>query len=341
MNDSQKTAMHGRVRRQRRRKHLFIFISCLIVIFAGYKVIKGTTGLGKLVYGMIGSDESNINETETSNASGIANMLNTIIPSMNGDYTERQLLEDDYAGGNLVLVNKNNPWSLPDDSTMISIYDGKSGSYYVKDKNVELNTEALAHLNSMMDDYVISTGYTDVNVVSGYRSYADQETLYSSSIDEHGMEHTSRYTAMPGCSEHHTGLALDFALFYVDSGASGDFEGSDESTWILNNCWKYGFVKRYNSEKESITGVADEPWHFRYVGVPHAYYMTQNNLCLEEYLEVLKDTSWDGKHMKIDCPDGNNYEVYYCPGTLIHVPSTDNYTVSGNNSDGFIITVEK
>ena len=327
---------NGRKRTDKHSRRLGIALlltlgACLCIYFAGCSSFSRSTSLRDLISGLTDAGTGASRQTATGRAMAYTPFLDT-------GYAVVQMTEDDLAEGDLVLVNRDNLWSFPQDGSLTSIYDGKTGSYYVKDMNVLLDSGALEHLNAMMDDFKAATGYTDVNVVSGYRSYADQEGLYNDSIAVNGQEHTSRYTAMPGCSEHHTGLAVDFALFYDDTGLSGSFEGSEESRWILENCWKYGFVKRYAAEKESYTGVADEPWHFRYVGLPHAYYMTQNGLCLEEYLELLRGYSWNGGHLRIDVPEAGSYEVYFCSGTKLHVPETGEYTVSGNNSDGFIVS---
>ena len=67
-----------------------------------------------------------------------------------------------------------------------------------------------------------------------------------------------------------------------------DYDGTGDFEWINKNCYKYGFVVRYTEEKQRLTKIQDEPWHFRYVGIPHAYYMTTNNLCLEEYIDLVR-----------------------------------------------------
>ena len=90
--------------------------------------------------------------------------------------------------------------------------------------------------------------------------------------------------AEPGTSEHHLGLAFDVNK----QGASG-FAGTKHSEWLNEHCWEYGFIIRYTKEKEKITGFVAEPWHIRYVGVEHAMYMKEHDLCLEEYVKGLKD----------------------------------------------------
>ena len=104
-------------------------------------------------------------------------------------------------------------------------------------------------------------------------------------------------------------------------------------------------ILRYAADKAEITGIQAEPWHYRYVGEPHATYMKENNLCLEEYLTQLKDYTSDNR-LQIVNWDGEIYEVYYvaadmaADSTYVLVPPDQDYTISGNNSDGFIITVD-
>jgi D-alanyl-D-alanine carboxypeptidase len=112
------------------------------------------------------------------------------------------------------------------------------------------------------------------------------------------------------------------------------------------NAYKYGFVRRFAPNKDAITQITSDRWHYRYVGVPHAYYMTQNDLCLEEYLAALEKCTYGGNHLFVDV-DGKSYEIYYVPAvggatTTIPVPGDPSiYTVSGNNYSGFIVTIER
>ena len=99
----------------------------------------------------------------------------------------------------------------------------------------------------------------------------------------------------------------------------------------------FGFVERYPAGKETVTGIAHEPWHFRYVGVPHAVVMVEENLCLEEYIDYLREYPYDGQHLTVACKTGT-YEIWYCAGTEAYLPEEGEYTVSGNNVDGVVVT---
>lgn len=122
---------------------------------------------------------------------------------------------------------------------------------------------------------------------SGYRSYEAQTGIYKSNLQTYGYEHTNKYVAKPGTSEHQTGLALDITnKAGIKDGLIEEFAHSREGEWIANNCYKYGFVVRYPKDKEDITGYQYEPWHIRYVGKGASEEMHINNQCLEEYLGV-------------------------------------------------------
>ncbi len=122
----------------------------------------------------------------------------------------------------------------------------------------------------------------DLYMVSGYRSYDTQKTIYSPG---------DSYTNQPGASEHQTGLAVDVVNSEVNNGLSTNnlaffadsFNISKEGQWLLNNSWKFGFILRYPKEKVDITGISFESWHFRYVGKDLAKELYDLNETLEEY----------------------------------------------------------
>ena len=94
---------------------------------------------------------------------------------------------------------------------------------------------------------------------------------------EEAEKKARQVVALPGTSEHQLGLALDLIGEYGDNEATW--------AWLKDNCWRYGFILRYPADKTEITGISNEPWHFRYVGVPTAQEITEAGLCLEEYLQ--------------------------------------------------------
>ena len=175
----------------------------------------------------------------------------------------------------LILVNRQH--TMPEDGTareLVSVHPGYPG--------ILLEAEAARKLNQLMDEL---DGWKSILPVSGWRSIEEQKELYSQSLRENGREFTEKYVAFPGCSEHQTGLAIDLGLM----GPNVDFIRPDFPDEGICRAFRgrmaaYGFVERYPAGKEGVTGIAHEPWHFRYVGVPHAAEMARRGLTLEEYL---------------------------------------------------------
>ena len=176
--------------------------------------------------------------------------------------------------------------------------------------------------------------------VSGHRTQEAQEGIYAGSLKENGAAFTRQYVALPGCSEHQTGLAIDLALnapdidfirpAFPESGVCGTFR---------RRAAAYGFIERYPAGREHVTGIAHEPWHFRYVGVPHAALMVQNGLTLEEYIPFLRGE----KHI---CLVQNNraFEVWHLapedvPCARAELSQVRPFQLSGDNCGGVILTV--
>jgi len=181
--------------------------------------------------------------------------------------------------------------------------------------------------------------------VSGWRSKQEQEQIYRDCISENGAEFTSKYVAFPGHSEHQTGLALDLALNQPDIDAiCPHFPYTGMCGTFREKAVHYGLVERYPDGKEGVTGIANEPWHFRYVGVPHAALMEQNGFTLEEYLSWLRMFPYGGEPLRYGYGD-KTIEIFYLSAgaetTLFEVEEGPLYTVSGDNINGFIITVWK
>lgn len=142
----------------------------------------------------------------------------------------------------------------------------------------------------------------DFTMISGYRSIEQQQANYdvnyqnylaSGFSEEEARAKTEEYIALPNASEHTTGLAVDITSTALanqegNSGLLPNLENYPEGLWLKENAPKYGFVLRFPKSKEDITGINFEPWHFRYVGVENAVYMTEQNLTLEEYIAILK-----------------------------------------------------
>lgn len=256
-------------------------------------------------------------------------------------YVTELIMNSDFSSGSLMLVNNDYIYAGTD-SDVVSIYEYKTDSYAVKDMDVLLRKPAVEALNNLLDAFQTHSGLDDILAVSGYRTYEYQKSLYDADLAENGSD-SSSYVAKPGYSEHQTGYALDISIY--QDGISEDFDGTGDYAWILENCAKYGFILRYPEDKTELTGIAYEPWHLRYVGAPHACYIAEQGLCLEEYITLLRDYPYGETHLEITDYGGQRYEVYYVEmdllgdATPVPVPSELSYTVSGNNADGFIVTV--
>ncbi len=197
--------------------------------------------------------------------------------------TKKETAAETESSDNLILVNAKHKFKgKPDD--LVSIFENKSSSYFVKDKNVLISKRVMKPLNKMMDAFQKETGLKTVNIISGYRTFDDQKRIYARIEKQSGSSYAKEFVQKPGYSEHHTGLAIDFAIFHSKDGSSEDFKGEGKYAWFYANSWKYGFVRRYDESKKKLTGIGYEPWHFRYVGKKNAEYMYKHNLCLEEYL---------------------------------------------------------
>lgn len=159
------------------------------------------------------------------------------------------------------------------------------------DKNREFDARAIGELKQMMQD-MQNAGITNVWVQSAYRSVERQEEIFAHKVNEYIAQGktqeeaenlTSQKINKPGTSDHNLGLAVDFN--YVDY----SFDETLGFSWLAENAEDYGFVLRYAKEKEAITKVDYEPWHWRYVGKENAVEMNALGFCLEEYVAYLQE----------------------------------------------------
>ncbi len=288
---------------------------------------------------------------------------NKPVPEENGETTAAQseavpdrlsvtLTPDDVSKGDLILVNFDNAYVFGSEEPA-SVFDGKTASYKVNDKNVTLNPETINRFNVLMDEFYAQTECRDVMVVSGFRTKEFQRELYDRRVESEGAEAAAAYVALPGYSEHHTGLAMDLSV-YTANGEGYYVRDYEPCKWLIDNFENYGFILRYPDDKAEITGINYESWHYRYVGLPHSLIMKKLSLCLEEYIGLL-GTMGDGNCLTFDgttaqvVPDGEltfadgcsvvrYYKAAKNGNTEIPVPEEFGYSVSGDNVGGFIIT---
>ena len=143
-----------------------------------------------------------------------------------------------------------------------------------------------------------AAGY-DMQLCSAYRTVEKSAELYERQVKQwmsYGYDEATakveaaRWVAPPGTSEHHTGLAMDLVssdYWGQYSDLEHAYENFDSFKWMVAHCAEYGFILRYPKDKQDITGITYEPWHYRYVGKENAAYIMKNGLCLEEYLDEL------------------------------------------------------
>lgn len=262
------------------------------------------------------------------------------ISSNEAAYDSSSFSIQDISRGNLILINSDYAYTFQDNGSLTNVFNNQTHSYSVRSKDIELNAEVIDALNSLMDDFQARSGLDTINLVSGYRSYELQQQLYDESLEQNGLEHTRLYVASPGHSEHHSGLAADLGLIFFSDGSSAEFDGTGEYAWIIDNAPYYGLIQRYTEAKTDLTNVASEPWHLRYVGLPHSLIMKENDFCLEEYIEYLRNFTYEGERLNYEY-DGKQYEIYFVEGTDVKTPDNADYTISGNNVDGFIVTITK
>ena len=158
------------------------------------------------------------------------------------------------------------------------------------DETRQFDARAIEYLTQMMND-MRKDGVTNIWIQSAYRSVKRQKELYDNSVkkylgegktQEEAEKLTDEYINKPGSSDHNLGLAIDFN--YVDN----KFEDLKGFKWLQEHAEEYGFILRYPKDKEDITKISYESWHWRYVGEEHAKKMNELNMCLEEYIEYLQ-----------------------------------------------------
>lgn len=338
--DEIRKAIKKKKGKRRVRKVIDVFAAILVFgCFAaavGYPLVNDMVSVNHL------TGEEPIGDVKTTDVSGEDAVESTEKPSVN-NYEIITVDNDDVFKGCMILVNEDYPFKNGSDADIVTLYDEKNESYSVSGMEIGLQSEAVEPLNNMLNAFYEETGHNDILIVAGFRTLEQQQALYDEDLERTGLD-TSTLVALPGHSEHESGYALDFSLFF-DDGTSGDYDGTGDYEWIDDHCADYGYILRYPSDKTEITKIQYESWHYRYVGKPHAYYIMQKGICYEEYMEEIKNYSADSPFEIVDS-DGEAYAVYYVPAetekSVTYVPliSDKPYTISGNNSDGFIVTID-
>ena len=261
-----------------------------------------------------------VNETEA----GSSLSFNASEQMDKSGYTEYELSKNDLSKGLLAIYTDSKPATEEDQLKMADLYEEKNECFILSEEHLDLNEDAALALNSMMEDYVSETMLTDFIVYGTTDTYTDA------------------YSHCPQAfAESKAGGCIDLALY--TGGEVLTYDGCDAQGWIVENCWKYGFVVRYPKNKENKTGNEYCPWHLRYVGDIHAAIMNHKGMCLEEYIEFLEQYTFEEPYSF----SFNNiaYQIYTVPCSgdtiTINVPSSGDYEISGDNRNSFIVTALK
>lgn len=221
----------------------------------------------------------------------VADIIRGDIPDFKADLSEYEMYmnpenKDEY----LTLINKEHRLSsdyVPSD--LVDVADTRGDR-----ANQKLRLYAAKSLEALFIE-MRAHGFTDVSVTSGYRSYDYQTTLFNNSVayyrphyGDKAEDMAATEIAIPGSSEHQSGLCIDMHNLPA---ASEAFATKDAYKWLYSNCADFGFILRFPKDKSDITGIIFEPWHYRYVGRYHARKIMDEGICLEEYMQKINQAS--------------------------------------------------
>lgn len=248
-------------------------------------------------------------------------------------------------GNNMLLVNKSNTLDrsyLPDGLVYGKLARGRSTV------NLRLEGEAIQQLNYMLET-AYNEGISGMVITSAFRTFDKQTSLFNNKTTllsrkmnrKTAMEEASKVVAIPGSSEHQTGLAADICSEGV--GLVRNFANTTQGKWMESNSWRFGYIVRYQKEKTEITRIIYEPWHVRYVGNGHSEIMKTKNMCLEEYVEYLKDNSI----IYFSDSKGDNYIVQYInreeldsKGMALSLQDNSTWSISNCTKDNYVLTIK-
>ena len=333
---------------------LAIIMLLLVVVLAAIIIICCVKAIADTLGGNTTAGPTTTGTGDTTGSTVLTDPAYTtpVVGAWNEGYVTIDRLKAAVNEGDLIVVNNDHEYKFPSSINLVEMWGqpghnsnyvlGNGMTYPSGPKSLELSKHIVTPITTMLADMKAAnstlTSTRRLMILSGYRTLEKQQTLYDN-------ETVDGLTAKPGHSEHHTGLTFDIRINVKDQ-ANIEYLNAAEQAWITQNCAKYGFILRYTDAKKDITGILNEDWHFRYVGVAHATYMVEHDLCLEEYIEFLKKDHAYGEDAPLNySAEGKDYTIYYFPAsvekdiTKIYVPATGHYEVSGDNMNGFIVTV--
>jgi len=251
-----------RIKKVKRIIYLFAIVSCFFIILGISAILKQLTN----VFAYYGSSQTDSNISDT-----------TFKQAETSTYKNDSFTESN--NWNLILINNAN-----------SITEELSFSKETLTNGIQVDQHIYQPLQDMLRNGE-QEGLSFV-VCSGYRTIKTQTVLLNDKVKQlqaEGFSYKVAYetagteVAFPGASEHHLGLAIDIVASAYQM-LDDEQANTPEAIWLIENCHKYGFILRYPEDKQDVTNIIFEPWHFRYVGIEAATEIMTNNITLEEYL---------------------------------------------------------
>lgn len=335
-----------RQKRLNNQKHLVLAIISSLIIFSIVFItlmISLSVSSAKRRKDLLEEDSSSESSSESQNdpSSNDPADSESQTPALSGDFTYSYKKYSDSAVhlGPLVLVNDEYAYGFGDSTGLLDIRNlrvtGSNGVsiYSMGSYSMLLRKEAIDALNSFVYDFY--KNYSDdkqyITLSTAYRDAEDQQKRHESNPSE---------SPEAGRSDYHCGYSFDLSAASGVENATTIFASFNAEQAV--NAYKYGIINRYPSGKSDITGNYVD--HYRYVGIPHSYIMKEMDYCLEQYIDYIHMHTVSDEHIKYEIEGVGSYDIYYVPATgsvtEVPVPEGHEYTVSGDNVSGFIVTVK-
>ena len=273
------------------RRNLFLGSVSLVLISAIVLMVWViNSGLGNKDNTSSNQDTSSTpSQTQSENDTSSENESKEPLPST-PDPVQVGTFKADANFTKTILVNVKNP--LPknhDYKANMMVFPSEYKWYSQAEVYRKIDKDIWPYLKAMMDACRADIGTGEIGIISAWRDYGTQVTLYDAQVKKwkdkgysqaDAEKEAASRVAIPGTSEHHTGLAVDF------NSTQTSFENTKAFKWLKENAQDYGFIMRYPSDKMDITGgIIYEPWHWRFVGINIAKEMKELDMCYEEYCQ--------------------------------------------------------
>ncbi|MBR7071969.1 MAG: M15 family metallopeptidase [Clostridia bacterium] len=270
-----------RTRRQRAilRRNLFLAACTVVLVLLILLIVEVIRWIGGEKAGEKPQDTGSVTSADVTPEQPVADTRPQFVTrgnhTLDATYTE------------LMIVNAKNP--LPDDYSIESELVEIDPKYRNNNNVYRIHKNVYPYIQAMVE--AAQNDGVDLKVWSPYRSRSVQQTLFQNQVNrqlangvpaDQAEEKAATIVARPGTSEHETGLAADF------NRADDAFEKTPMYAWMQEHAADYGFIMRYTREKQPITGVIHESWHYRFVGIYTAQEIKASGLCLEEFVAQKK-----------------------------------------------------